>query len=167
MALVICSECGKEISNKAPSCPNCGAVHHKADPQTGGPGFFVGLFKAVVSIAVGSYILTYGLNWLAHGKPPHPVYMVVDLLRQAGVPVGNLDCQSIHDDVISVSVNSAAQNDGIAIKDIVYMSTSSQSPTTVSCIGRATWSTGRNSRISYSKTFRDGQYWVQFEELPF
>lgn len=24
MALIKCDECGKEISNKAPSCPNCG-----------------------------------------------------------------------------------------------------------------------------------------------
>jgi DNA-directed RNA polymerase subunit RPC12/RpoP len=25
MALIKCSECGKEISDKAPACPSCGA----------------------------------------------------------------------------------------------------------------------------------------------
>ncbi len=25
MALIKCSECGKEVSDKAPACPNCGA----------------------------------------------------------------------------------------------------------------------------------------------
>lgn len=167
MALINCSECGKEISDKAPTCPNCGAVYFETASESGGSGFFSGLFKTIISIAVGSYILTYGLNWLAQGEPPHPINMVTDLLRQAGVPVGNMDCESIHRDVISVSVSGAAQNNGIAIRDIVHISTSSQSPSAVSCIGRATWSTGHNSRITYSKTLRDGQYWIEFRELPF
>ena len=167
MALANCSECGKEISDKAPSCPSCGAVYHESAQEREGSGFFVGLFKMILSIAVGSYIATYGLNWLAQGKPPHPVHMVTDLLRQAGFPVGDLDCESIHGEVISISVSGAAQNDGIAIRDIVNILTSSQSPTAVSCVGRATWSTGQNSRISYSKTLRDDQYWIEFRELMF
>lgn len=28
MALIICSECGKEFSDKAPACPNCGCPTH-------------------------------------------------------------------------------------------------------------------------------------------
>lgn len=167
MALFYCSECDKEISDKAPSCPNCGAVYFDTASENDGSGFFSGIFKMILSVAVGSYLLTYGLNWLAQGEPPHPIHMVTDLLRQAGVPVGNLDCESIHRDVISLSVSGAAQNNGIAIRDLVHISTSSQSPNAVSCIGRATWSTGHNSRVSYSKTLRGGQYWIEFRPLPF
>lgn len=125
------------------------------------------VLKEIASFAVMSYILTYGLNWLIQGAPPHPIHMVTDLLRQAGISVGNMDCESIHQDVISASVSGAAQNNGIVIRDIVYISTTSQSPNAVSCIGRATWSTGQSSRISYSKAFRGGEYLIEFEELLF
>lgn len=33
MALIICSECGKEFSDKAPACPNCGCPTMGANPQ--------------------------------------------------------------------------------------------------------------------------------------
>ena len=172
MALIACSECGKEISDKAPSCPHCGVLRTDmatAEAPTPAPsgGAFSGVFKTILSFVVGSYVLTYGLNWLSTGTPPHPVRLVTDLLREVGVPVGNLDCDSIHPEVISVSVDSAAKNDGIAIRDIVNISTESQSPTEVSCIGRATWSTGQNSKITYSKTLRGGAYWIEFQEQLF
>lgn len=34
MALIKCPECGKEISDKAPACPNCGCPIAPAKPQT-------------------------------------------------------------------------------------------------------------------------------------
>ena len=34
MALIDCPECGKEISDKAPSCPNCGVVFAKDNAST-------------------------------------------------------------------------------------------------------------------------------------
>lgn len=167
MALMNCSECGREISDTAPSCPHCGAVYYEDNPRNRGSGFIAGLFKTIISFAIGSYILTFGLNWLAQGKPPHPIGMVTDLLRQVGVPVGNLDCQSIYDDVKTVSVASAAQNDGVFIRDMAYISTSAQSPTEVSCVGRATLSTGKSTRITYSKSLRNGQYWVEYKTVGF
>ncbi len=172
MALIACSECGKEISDKAPSCPHCGVLRTDmgaAEAPTPAPsgGAFSGVFKTILSFVVGSYVLTYGLNWLSTGTPPHPVRRVTDLLREVGVPVGNLDGDSIHPAVVAVSVDSAAKNDGIAIRDIVNISTESQSPTEVSCIGRATWSTGQNSKITYSKTLRGGAYWIEFQEQLF
>lgn len=167
MALIACIECGKEISSKAPSCPHCGAVYEAPLPGRGGSKSSVGFLKLVIGLLITSYVLTYGLNWLAQGKPPHPIRMVTDLLRQVGMPLGNMDCQSVHAEVISVSVAFAARNDGVAIRDIVHISTEAQSPTEVSCVGRATWSTGRNSRIRYSKQFRNGQYWVEFVEIPY
>lgn len=33
MALILCSECGKEISDKAERCPNCGAPVQKTNAQ--------------------------------------------------------------------------------------------------------------------------------------
>lgn len=37
MAIINCPECGKEISDKAPACPNCGHPLKKADPVKSGP----------------------------------------------------------------------------------------------------------------------------------
>ena len=34
MALIKCSECGKEISDKAPACPNCGMPLRSKDRRT-------------------------------------------------------------------------------------------------------------------------------------
>lgn len=67
MALIKCSECGKEISDKAPNCPNCGnpinhpsstAVHMEPAPPKRRkyrvrliiftPMFFIGFFMAVI-----------------------------------------------------------------------------------------------------------------------
>lgn len=37
MALVACTECGTEISDKAAACPKCGAPLHAATPSTPSP----------------------------------------------------------------------------------------------------------------------------------
>lgn len=170
-----CPYCAEVIKVEAVKCKHCGSnlalrtsgetppqIPDRADSRSS-----VGSLKLVIGLLITSYVLTYGLNWLAQGEPPHPIRMVTDLLRQVGMPLGNMDCQSVHAEVISVSVAFAARNDGVAIRDLVHISTEAQSPTEVSCVGRATWSTGRNSRIRYSKQFRDGQYWVEFVEIPY
>jgi hypothetical protein len=41
MALIKCSECGKEVSNKADACPNCGAKVKKASLITKIDGGFI------------------------------------------------------------------------------------------------------------------------------
>lgn len=37
MALIQCYECSKEISDKAPACPQCGAPKHQQEPPVEGP----------------------------------------------------------------------------------------------------------------------------------
>ena len=60
MALIKCSECGKEISDKAATCPNCGSPTEKAEEDTKVIAFILGM---VVLIAlVGSYAISCRRN---------------------------------------------------------------------------------------------------------
>ena len=68
MALVSCSECGKEISTEAESCPNCGRVNKKAvnDEQdskqkVGCAVFILGIVITLFIPAVGVGVLLIGL----------------------------------------------------------------------------------------------------------
>lgn len=45
MSIIICSECGKEISDKAASCPNCGAAVSAGYSSTPAPPVVVGYIK--------------------------------------------------------------------------------------------------------------------------
>ena len=62
MALVNCSECGKEISDKAEACPNCGAPMKWTSEFIGRPGSLsrlanIGCLTLVVGVAVFSLII--------------------------------------------------------------------------------------------------------------
>lgn len=81
--------------------------------------------------------------------------------------VGDLDCESIHDEIMTLSKEHAIQNSGVTMQALENISTEFQSPKEVTCIGRATWSNSTNSRVEYSKTYRDGQAWLEFQELLF
>ena len=37
MALITCPDCGKELSDQAPTCPNCGRPFREAQPQVAPP----------------------------------------------------------------------------------------------------------------------------------
>jgi len=79
MALISCSECGKEVSDKAASCPNCGAPiagepsvslnsqSHAKVTRTGakweGMGFIlivIGLIMAIAGQGVGGLLMAVG-----------------------------------------------------------------------------------------------------------
>lgn len=53
MAMVKCRECGHDISNKAPACPNCGAVKAKSIPW----------IKWTFVACFGYFIYTIGVNY--------------------------------------------------------------------------------------------------------
>ncbi|NVO56033.1 zinc ribbon domain-containing protein [Rhodobacteraceae bacterium B1Z28] len=167
MALTTCYECEAKISDQAAACPNCGAPQHAIEDNVSTKSTAHELVRVVAGFVVVSFILTYGLNWLSQGEPPNPVEMVTDLLRQMDFEVGDLDCESIHDEVMALSKEHAIQNSGVTMQALVNISTESQSPKEVTCIGRATWSNSTNSRVEYSKTYRDGQAWLEFQELLF
>lgn len=79
MALISCSECGKDVSDKAASCPNCsapisGAISVSLNPKshveitrTGGKwegiGFIfvvIGLITAIAGQGFGGLLMTVG-----------------------------------------------------------------------------------------------------------
>jgi len=67
MALISCEECGKEVSDKAAACPNCGApiasmVEEANAPKkvTFGNGMFHGTKKLLVQLAIKA---VQSLNW--------------------------------------------------------------------------------------------------------
>jgi hypothetical protein len=63
VALIKCKECGREVSDRAPTCPNCGAPIAGAAPtkvvvkRSGGCGLFLiivfAIIAAVVLLALG------------------------------------------------------------------------------------------------------------------
>ena len=68
MSLVSCTECGKEISSEAKSCPNCGKVNKSVvnkeqdSKQTVGCAVFIlGIVFLPFIPAVGALILLVGL----------------------------------------------------------------------------------------------------------
>lgn len=66
MALIKCSECGKEVSDKANSCPNCGAPikedEIKKEINAGikiGKKFAIILIVTLSLIIIGAFIFGY------------------------------------------------------------------------------------------------------------
>ena len=56
MALIKCSECGKEISDKATTCPNCGSPtvsFEKAKEENTQAIAFIGGIAVLIACAVG------------------------------------------------------------------------------------------------------------------
>ena len=67
MALVQCDDCGRDVSDRAPACPNCGAPIAAAAEASGGPTkvtldekVFVGTKPLVIKLAVRAI---QSLNW--------------------------------------------------------------------------------------------------------
>lgn len=54
MALIYCRECGQQISEHAPSCPNCGAPHPQNKRKNNLGIFMVIIFIAIIGI--GGYL---------------------------------------------------------------------------------------------------------------
>lgn len=59
MALVKCEDCGREVSDRAPACPNCGAPTAVGEPQVAAPDGvsidgedFVGARSQVMALAM-------------------------------------------------------------------------------------------------------------------
>lgn len=56
MAMIKCPECGKEISNKAKTCPNCGRDMKWLSKR------IVFIIKLIVAIIIGIMALFFGIN---------------------------------------------------------------------------------------------------------
>ena len=57
MALIKCSECGKEISDSAERCPNCGSLTTKGNTKAVAKGLLVEYIVVVVELVVGLLML--------------------------------------------------------------------------------------------------------------
>ncbi len=64
MALINCSECGKEVSNKAESCPHCG---NKQIPKK--RGFLATMFNGLIIVAVVFSVWNIFLSDLLNPSP--------------------------------------------------------------------------------------------------
>ena len=63
MALVICRECGAEISSKAITCPKCGFSKNSGFSFEDGVGLFIFFIVAIVGVAFLPYVLSSYLGF--------------------------------------------------------------------------------------------------------
>ena len=61
MALVQCTECGREISDQAIACPQCGYPRRRTAPMTRGIKF---LLAALVLMLVGMFAFAIVAAWI-------------------------------------------------------------------------------------------------------
>jgi hypothetical protein len=75
MALVACKECGKEISDKAPACPHCGApltTWQSTSPVSALPPEVAkngGAWKWIVGVPVGLFVLFIAYGMMLNSSP--------------------------------------------------------------------------------------------------
>ena len=81
MALIVCSECGKEFSERAAACPHCGCpndsqkaevpvVHDKNDGVSGCMNGCVTIIGVFIALAIGSVAIDGINNGLKGLQPP-------------------------------------------------------------------------------------------------
>ena len=80
MALIDCPECGKEISDKAPSCPNCGVVIAKDNARTTSDNFKESKTEKLSAIVYGFW--KFILYLLLVGALGSPVVVLAFLLAE-------------------------------------------------------------------------------------
>lgn len=67
MALIKCSECGKEISDKAKTCPNCGAPVQSNDlKQEVSWGKAIGIIVGILFVLFGLFLTFDGLSKMSN-----------------------------------------------------------------------------------------------------
>ena len=58
MSLIICPECGKEYSDTAKSCPNCGYIEYEDEHITEGVlSIIIGIVAWVIALSINNGIL--------------------------------------------------------------------------------------------------------------
>ena len=63
MALISCTECGHKISDKAESCPSCGAQHKNRSKARKGLAVFVAVgFGLTATVVVGAVVIMNGIK---------------------------------------------------------------------------------------------------------
>lgn len=68
MALIHCPECGKEVSDKAGSCPNCGHPINGEKPQEKKPSLKTGSIIGLIGGASFIFIIVLSLSGLLSGQ---------------------------------------------------------------------------------------------------
>lgn len=58
MSLIKCPECGKDMSDKAPSCPNCGYVENSFLSNFSKPQPKLGCFGVICLIVIAFYLMS-------------------------------------------------------------------------------------------------------------
>lgn len=61
MALIKCKECGKEISDQATTCPNCGAKTETANKKQEQNTYFIFAIISMIITVIAFFINPYGL----------------------------------------------------------------------------------------------------------
>lgn len=69
MALISCAECGKEISDKAPQCPHCGAPCAVVQPPVQAVEKKGGMLKWVIGIPIGIFLLILIIGSIVGNSP--------------------------------------------------------------------------------------------------
>lgn len=72
MALIKCNECGKEISDTAERCPNCGCVTNRGKEQKNAKSYLLLYVVDFLEIGAGAFFLLKGdliagVVWLVIG----------------------------------------------------------------------------------------------------
>ena len=68
MALINCPECSKEVSDKAPACPNCGVVLNASSTEKVHSaiwGWWMGL-GCLLGFAGTGFVILYGFGFLVY-----------------------------------------------------------------------------------------------------
>jgi len=68
MSLIECSECKKEMSDKAASCPNCGAPNTMANKQSSESKSGAG---RLIAIVIGAFVLLLAIAMCGRGASNH------------------------------------------------------------------------------------------------
>lgn len=68
MALIKCTECGKEISDSAVSCPNCGCKTSHGQTEAQAKGLLVGWIIGVAGLVIGLILFFTGHSALQEYK---------------------------------------------------------------------------------------------------
>lgn len=104
MALIQCPECGRQVSSRAASCPNCGCPIEAADkdksvriaiPNTealGGQGLVNAFIAKDARVTAGDRVLWSGQHGqLAIFEIQEPAYVTVDLGKWANPTSGQVE----------------------------------------------------------------------------
>lgn len=153
MSLGECPDCQSSVSLNAVSCPNCGCPFVEPEAKSGG---FSWITSIAIGLAVGYGVLSYNL-----GRPATPN----DIKFLTGIE--GPTCENILSSIYNMSQENRAQYDGATVIQITPSETTSQTETSVDCVGTAKWSDGSQTAVIYKSYEDQGQVWLEMQPIRF